>query len=80
MIYYKKIERFNKNALDWSIFELEKRSFFLNRSECRQKLNSTIIRGLVRHKTLTKTLRGEVSHQGGRGGRNRSVSKNQGYN
>ena len=40
---------FTKNGLTQSIFELEKRSFFLNGSEFRQKLIGTIIRVLVRH-------------------------------
>ena len=41
-IYYWKFERFTKNALTRSIFELEKCSFFLNGSEFRQKLIGTI--------------------------------------
>jgi len=48
-IYYWKFERFTKNALTRSIFELEKCSFFLNGSEFRQKLIGTIISVLVRH-------------------------------
>ena len=43
------LEIYKKNALTWSIFELQKCSFFLNGSEFRQKLIGTIIRGLVRH-------------------------------
>ena len=42
-----KFERFPKNALTQSIFELEK-CFFLNGSEFRQKLIGTIIRVQVR--------------------------------
>ena len=48
-IYYSNFERFIKNDLTRSIFELEKCSFFLNGSEFRQKLIGTIIRVLVRH-------------------------------
>ena len=48
-IYNGNFEGFIKNALTWSIFELEKCSFFLNGSEFRQKLIGTIIRVLVRH-------------------------------
>ena len=39
----------SKNALILSIFELEKCSFFLNRSEFRQNSIGTIISGLVRY-------------------------------
>ena len=48
-IYFWKFERFTKNALTRSVFELEKCSFFLNGSEFRQKLIGTIISVLVRH-------------------------------
>ena len=48
-IYYRKFERFTKNAVTRSVFELEKCSFFLNGSEFRQKLIRTIIRVLVQH-------------------------------
>ena len=39
----------SKNPLTSSVSELEKCSFFLNRSEFHQKLIGTIIRGLVRN-------------------------------
>ena len=42
-IYSSKFERFTKNALIRSVFELEKCSYFLNGSEFRQKLIGTII-------------------------------------
>ena len=48
-IYHWKFEIFTKNALTWSIFELEKCSFFLNGSEFRQKLIGTITSVLVKH-------------------------------
>ena len=47
--YLKNLRDFLWNALTLSIFELEKRSFFLNRSEFRQKLIGAIIRVLMRH-------------------------------
>ena len=59
-----------KIVLTWSIFEIEKCSFFLNGSEFCQKLICSIIRVLVRHphaysgiKLWQRPLRGEVSHQ-----------------
>ena len=48
-ISYWKFERFTKNALTLSIFELEMFFFFLYGSEFRQKLIGTIIRVPVRH-------------------------------
>ena len=48
-IYYWKFEKFMKNALTRSIFEVEKCSFFINGSEFRQKLIGTIIRVLGQH-------------------------------
>ena len=42
----------SKNVLTLSVFELEKCSFFLNRSEFHQKLIGTIIRGLVRNQRV----------------------------
>ena len=52
-IYYWKFERFTKNALTRSIFELEKCSFFLNGSEFRQKLIGTIISAVFPTKWAT---------------------------
>ena len=43
------VERFPKNVLILSIFELEKCSFLLNRSEFRKNSIGTIISDLVRH-------------------------------
>ena len=42
----------SRNVLTLSVFELEKCSFFLNRSEFHQKLIGTIIRGLFQNQRL----------------------------
>ena len=47
-IFCQKFDRFMQNALILSVFELEKCSFFSNRSEFRQKCIGTIVSGLVR--------------------------------
>ena len=42
-IYYWNIDRYFKNAITWSIFELEECSFFLNMSEFCKKLIGYVI-------------------------------------